>query len=85
MHLRTTLAPPCCRQDLTVSRPTPKPRARTPRGTYHFPARYLREQPSGYWVQGAYMRLQENRRARLSLELESTFRMLKIKRLCEGG
>jgi hypothetical protein len=56
---------------------------RTPRGTYRFPARYLQEQPSGYWVQGAYMRLEENRRSRQSLELDSTFRMCKIKRLCQ--
>ena len=56
---------------------------RTEQGTYRFPARYLREQPSGYWVQGAYMRLEQNRRSRQSLELDSTFRMCKIKRLCE--
>ena len=54
---------------------------RTKQGTYRFPARYLREQPSGYWVQGAYMRLEENRRSRRSLELDSTFRMCRIKRL----
>jgi hypothetical protein len=54
---------------------------RTEQGTYRFPARYLREQASGYWVQGAYMRLEEKRRTRQSLELDSTFRMLKIKRL----
>ena len=56
---------------------------RTERGTYRFPAPYLREQPSGYWVQGAYMRLEENRRARQSLELGSTFHMLKIKCLVD--
>jgi hypothetical protein len=56
---------------------------RTEQGTYRFPARYLREQPSGYWVQGAYMRLEENRRLRQSLELDSTFRMCKIRKLCE--
>jgi hypothetical protein len=56
---------------------------RTQEGTYRFPARYLREQSSGYWVQGAYMRLEENRRTRRSLELDSTFRMLEISRLCE--
>jgi hypothetical protein len=52
---------------------------RTEIGTYRFPAPYLREQASGYWVQGAYMRLEQERRSRLSLETESTFRMLKIK------
>jgi hypothetical protein len=56
---------------------------RTEQGSYRFPARYLREQASGYWVQGAYMRLEENRRSRRSLELDSTFRMCKIKKLCE--
>jgi hypothetical protein len=56
---------------------------RTEQGTYRFPARYLREQASGYWVQGAYMRLEENRRSRQALELDSTFRMCKIKKLCE--
>jgi hypothetical protein len=55
----------------------------TKEGRYRFPSRYLREQPSGYWVQGAYMRLEENRRSRQSLELDSTFRMCKIKRLIE--
>jgi hypothetical protein len=55
---------------------------RTEQGTYRFSARYLREQPNGYWVQGAYMRLEESRRVRQSLALDSTFRMLKIKRLC---
>jgi hypothetical protein len=39
------------------------------------------ERQSGYWVQGAYMRLEENRRSRRSLELDSTFRMCAIKRL----
>ena len=58
---------------------------RTQAGTYRFPARYLREQSSGYWVQGAYMRLEENPRSRQSLELDSTFRMLKIRKLCEQG
>lgn len=54
---------------------------RTERGTYRFPASYLREQVGGYWVDGAYMRLEVDRRKRLSLEIESTFRMCKIKRL----
>ncbi len=52
---------------------------RTDEGLYRFPARYLKESSSGYWVTGAYMRLEENRRARQSLNLDSTFRMLKIK------
>ena len=56
---------------------------RTEEGTYRFPANYLREQAGGYWVTGAYMRLEVNRRKRLSLEIESTFRMCKIKRLMD--
>lgn len=56
---------------------------RTDDGTYRFPAAYLREQSSGYWVTGAYMRLEENRRRRIALTLDSTFRMCKIKRLME--
>jgi hypothetical protein len=56
----------------------------TDRGTYRFPARYLREGSSGYWVNGAYMRLEGNRRVRRWLDLDSTFRMLKIERLARG-
>jgi hypothetical protein len=54
---------------------------RTDEGTYRFPARHLQESPGGYWVSGAYMRLEENRRARQSLTLDSTFRMLCIRKL----
>ena len=53
---------------------------RTDRGTYLFPRDYLREQQSGYWVTGAYMALEDNRRSPHAIELESTFRMLTIKR-----
>jgi hypothetical protein len=52
---------------------------RTPRGTYLFPRAYLPERTSGYWVAGAYMGLEENRRSRLALEVESTFWMALIK------
>jgi hypothetical protein len=58
---------------------------RTARGTYRFPSSYLRECSSGYWVSGAYMRLEENRRTRRSLDLDSTFRMCKIERLAQEG
>jgi hypothetical protein len=51
----------------------------TEEGTYRFPAGYLRERPNGYWVTGAYTRLEENRRRWISLTLDSTFRMCKIK------
>jgi hypothetical protein len=54
---------------------------RTQRGTYLFPRPYLQEHRRGYWVTGAYMGLEQSRRARLSLELESTFWMLKMKKL----
>jgi len=54
---------------------------RTDRGTHIFPRDYLREQQSGYWVTGAYMALEDNRRSPRAIELESTFRMLRIKRL----
>jgi hypothetical protein len=57
---------------------------RTDKGTYRFPAGYLRENSRGYWVTGAYMRLEENRRVRRSLDLDSTFRMCKIKSLVHG-
>ena len=50
-------------------------------GTYRFPARYLKESPGGYWVSGAYMRLEQNRRQRESLTLDSTFRVRRIKHL----
>ncbi len=52
---------------------------RTDRGTYLFPRSYLQERPSGYWVTGAYMGLEENRRKKIAIELEFTFWMLKIK------
>ena len=53
----------------------------TDENSYRFPGHYLKEAPSGYWVSGAYMRLEENRRARASLALDSTFRMLWLKKL----
>jgi len=56
---------------------------RTERGTCVFPRSYLREDRSGYWVTGAYMGLEEDRRLKRALELESTFWMLKIRRLIE--
>ena len=56
---------------------------RTDQGTYRFPAGYLREGSSGYWVTGAYMRLEGNRRVRCSLDLDSTFRMVSIDKLAQ--
>ena len=55
-------------------------RFRTDSGTYIFPRSYLQERPSGYWVTGAYMGLEQNRRNKIAIELESTFWMLKIKK-----
>lgn len=50
----------------------------TKKGTYLFPRSYLPEKPVGYWVTGARMALEENRRKSLSLILESTFWMMKL-------
>ena len=58
---------------------------RTETGTYAFPASYLMEQPSGYYIHGAYMGLGENRCKRQWREIESTFRMLELRRLCGSG
>jgi len=57
-------------------------RCRTDRGTYVFPPDYLKEKRNCYYLYaGAHMGLGENRRNRNWLEVESTFRMLNIKRL----
>ncbi len=53
---------------------------RTDDGTWRLPRRYLKEQKVGYWVGGAHMGLEENRRSSRATEIESTFRMLKIRR-----
>jgi hypothetical protein len=54
----------------------------TDTGTYCFPSDYLKEKRNSYYIyQGAHMGLGENRRKRNWRELESTFRMLNIKRL----
>ena len=53
---------------------------RTDQGTYMFPRSYLQERPSGYWVTSAYLGLEENRRIKTAIELESTFWMLMIKK-----
>jgi hypothetical protein len=51
--------------------------------TYQFPREWLPEKRDGYWVNGAYMALEENRRKSSAIESESTFRMLRIKHLME--
>jgi hypothetical protein len=58
---------------------------RTQQGTYRLPSAFLKEQTSGYYVLGAYMGLGENRRCRGWAEIESTFRVLKIRRLSRGA
>jgi hypothetical protein len=50
------------------------------RGTYRFPSTYLVEMKTGYYVGGEYMGLEDNRKNPMALELESTFRMLLIKK-----
>jgi hypothetical protein len=52
----------------------------TEQGTYCFPSTYLLEKKAGYYVGGDYMGLEDNRRKKKSLELESTFRMLLLKK-----
>jgi hypothetical protein len=54
----------------------------TKEGTYHFPGDYLWESKSGYWVNGSAMGLEENRRRRRAIEMESTFWMAKLAALC---
>jgi hypothetical protein len=55
---------------------------RTNRGTYRFPAEYLKERKNTYWITGGHMGLGENRRKRLAREIESTFWMLRIRSRC---
>lgn len=54
---------------------------RTEHDTYMFSKSWMQEKNSGYWVNGAYMALEDDRRRPLSIECESTFRLLKIKQL----
>ncbi|MFW9777762.1 MAG: hypothetical protein ACFFE8_02830 [Candidatus Heimdallarchaeota archaeon] len=53
---------------------------RTDRGTFILPKGFLRENFSGYWVNGSYMGLGENRRSKNWRELESTYWILTIKK-----
>jgi hypothetical protein len=55
----------------------------TSEGHFRFPRKWLPEKPSGYWVGGHYMALEDNRRKQSAIEYESTFRILKIKRLAK--
>lgn len=51
----------------------------TPSGTYCFPSKYLIDKKEGFYVLGGMMGL-EDKRTKKSLELESTFWMLLIKK-----
>jgi hypothetical protein len=51
------------------------------RGTYNFPPEYLSEKSSYYLYAGMHMGLGEWPRQAQALELESTFRMLRLKKL----
>lgn len=52
---------------------------RTESGRYRFPRHYPHED-EGYYVSGYHMGLGEPRRKKISLEIESTFRMLRLKK-----
>jgi len=73
--------PVACRHEWTLRCLDYLDQYRTAAGTWVLPREYLTEKPVGYWVFGAHMGLEEDRRSKLSIELESTFRMLKIKKL----
>jgi hypothetical protein len=53
---------------------------KTADGTYLFPRDYLPEKPAAYWVMGGKMAMEDNPRNKKALEIESTFRMAKIKK-----
>lgn len=55
----------------------------TEHGTFRFPMSWLPETREGYWVNGAYMTLEEDRRKPTANECESTFRMFRIRHLVE--
>jgi hypothetical protein len=56
---------------------------RTERATWRFPAGLLQENGArpGYYVNGCHMGLGEDRRSKDALEVESTYRMLRIRQL----
>lgn len=57
---------------------------RTTEGRYRFPRAFLPERASGYWVLGAHMGLEDNRRSEHALEVESTFRALRLQRAADA-
>jgi hypothetical protein len=52
----------------------------TPEGRFRFPRPWLTEKPVGYWVGGAHMGLEENRRSGQAIQVESTLRALRLLR-----
>ncbi len=54
------------------------PAIRPQHGAFLFPAAYLHEGSSGYWIMGSNMGLEENRRRKMARELESTLWMRKL-------
>jgi hypothetical protein len=73
--------PVACRHQWTLRCLEYLDQYKTGAGTWSFPREYITEKPVGYWVSGAHMGLEEDRRSKQSIELESTFRMLRIKKL----
>ncbi len=54
---------------------------RTAQGTYRFPSELLKERRNSHYLYaGSHLGLAEDRRGKQGLELESTFRMLLIRR-----
>ncbi|MBY8998573.1 MAG: hypothetical protein KGD60_12660 [Candidatus Thorarchaeota archaeon] len=53
---------------------------RTDDGTYSFPRAWLPEKKRGYWVGGEYMAFDERKGRKNAIEVESTFRMVNIKK-----
>jgi hypothetical protein len=57
----------------------------TPQGRFAFPRGYLLEREGYYLYSGSHMGLAENRRNREWVEVESTFRMLRLRTLTDRG
>ncbi|MHA2395478.1 MAG: hypothetical protein ACXAC0_02140 [Candidatus Thorarchaeota archaeon] len=53
---------------------------RTEKGSYSFPRTWLPEKKRGYWVGGEYMAFDERKGRSNAIEIESTFRVLSIRK-----
>ncbi|MHA3964961.1 MAG: hypothetical protein AM325_015645 [Candidatus Thorarchaeota archaeon SMTZ1-45] len=53
---------------------------RTDEGIYSFPRTWLPEKAKGYWIGGKYMAFDDRRKNPNTIEVESTFRVLNIRR-----